>query len=107
MDVLNLLNFSDTIIGIATPRGKGAIGVVRLSGKDSINLVQQIFSKPILEAPGGTFYYGNLYDSQEKLDDVIVSIFRAPNSIQGKIVWKYPVMPLHISCKGQLKFWQV
>lgn len=84
MDVLNLLNFSDTIIGIATPRGKGAIGVVRLSGKDSINLVQQIFSKPILEAPGGTFYYGNLYDSQEKLDDVIVSIFRAPNSYTGE-----------------------
>lgn len=84
MDVLNLLNFSDTIVGIATPKGKGAIGIVRLSGQDSINLVQQIFTKSITSALGGTFHYGNLYDAEEKLDDVIVSIFRAPHSYTGE-----------------------
>lgn len=84
MDILNLLNFTDTIIGIATPQGKGALGIIRVSGQDSIELVQQIFAKQISHAPSGTFHYGNIYDEGEKLDDVIVSIFRAPNSYTGE-----------------------
>lgn len=77
----------DTIVALATPPGIGAISIIRLSGPDSINAVSRIFSgkKPLIEAVTHTVHYGKICDSNgELIDDVLVSVFRSPNSYTGE-----------------------
>lgn len=76
----------DTIAAIATPLGFGAISIIRVSGEKSIAAVGSIFSgKMNLErAKSHTVHYGNIYQSEEIIDDVLVSIYRAPNSYTGE-----------------------
>lgn len=76
---------NSTICAPSTPAG-GAIGIIRISGTHSVNIVNRIFSRDISEAKGYTMYYGsiNQEDSTEPLDDVIVSISRAPHSYTGE-----------------------
>lgn len=69
-----------TICAPATPSG-GAIGIIRVSGPDAISIVNNIFSKDILSARGYTMHYGSIINY---LDDVIVSICRAPKSYTGE-----------------------
>ena len=85
----------DTICAIATPRGKGGISVIRLSGDDSFKITKKIFvsKKDIEEAEGYTILYGNIVDKGEKVDEVLVSVFRAPKSFTGENVCE-------ISCHG-------
>lgn len=76
---------NSTICAPSTPAG-GAIGIIRISGTHSVDIVNRIFSRDISEAKGYTMYYGsiNQEDSTEPLDDVIVSISRAPHSYTGE-----------------------
>lgn len=76
---------NSTICAPSTPAG-GAIGIIRISGTHSVDIVNRIFSRDISEAKGYTMYYGsiNQEDSIEPLDDVIVSISRAPHSYTGE-----------------------
>lgn len=77
--------FSDTIAAIATPPGFGGISIVRLSGENSINIVNHIFSKDIMNADGYTMHYGKITDDNGGvLDEVLVSVFRAPKSYTGE-----------------------
>ena len=77
--------FSDTIAAIATPTGFGGISIVRLSGENSINIVNSIFSKDIVNADGYTMHYGKITDDNGGvLDEVLVSVFRAPKSYTGE-----------------------
>ena len=77
--------FSDTIVAIATPPGFGGISIVRLSGKNSIDIVNKLFSKDIGNADGYTIHYGKITDNNGKvLDEVLVSVFRAPKSYTGE-----------------------
>lgn len=69
-----------TICAPATPSG-GAIGIIRISGKDAISITNSIFSKDIISARGYTMYYGSIINN---LDDVIVSVCRAPRSYTGE-----------------------
>lgn len=69
-----------TICAPATPSG-GAIGIIRISGKDAISITNSIFSKDILSARGYTMHYGSIINN---LDDVIVSVCRAPRSYTGE-----------------------
>ena len=74
----------DTICALATPPG-GAIAVVRLSGPDAVAITDSIFSKSIKDAEGYTLHFGQIKDMDGKeLDEVLVSVFRAPHSYTGE-----------------------
>ena len=74
----------DTICALATPPG-GAIAVVRLSGPDAVAITGSIFSKPLEKALGYTLHFGQIKDMDGKeLDEVLVSVFRAPHSYTGE-----------------------
>ncbi len=74
----------DTICALATPPG-GAIAVVRVSGPDAVAITGSIFSKPLEKALGYTLHFGQIKDMDGKeLDDVLVSVFRAPHSYTGE-----------------------
>jgi tRNA modification GTPase len=74
----------DTICALATPPG-GAIAVVRVSGPDAIAITGSIFSKSLKGVKGYTLHYGQIKDMDGKeLDDVLVSVFRAPHSYTGE-----------------------
>jgi tRNA modification GTPase len=76
----------DTIAALATPLGFGAISIIRVSGGKSIATVENIFTgKAKLEnAKSHTVHYGNIFDSDEIVDDVLITVFRAPNSYTGE-----------------------
>lgn len=76
----------DTIIALATPPGVGAISVIRLSGPESLNVADRIFigRQKIINAGTHTLHYGKIIDSDEIIDDVLISVFRAPNSYTGE-----------------------
>ena len=85
------LNFSDTICAISTAPGIGAIAVARISGPLAFKTLEGIF-KPtnikntIKKAASHTIHHGTISTSEGPLDDVLVSIFRAPNSYTGEDV---------------------
>ena len=71
----------DTIAAISTAQGVGAISIIRVSGVDAIKIVSKIFSnKNFLDAPSHTIHYGYILDNNEKVDEVLVSIMRAPRT---------------------------
>lgn len=77
----------DTIVALATPAGVGAISVIRISGPQSFSAVDNIFSgkSKIEKAASHTLHYGDVKNrDDEHIDDVLVSVFRAPNSYTGE-----------------------
>ena len=79
------LQFSDeTICALATATG-GAIGVIRVSGAHAVGITDAIFSKSINESKTQTIHYGEIRDDKgNTIDDVLVSVFRAPHSYTGE-----------------------
>ena len=74
----------DTICALATPPG-GAIAIIRVSGPDAITVTEKIFSKSLEKAKGYTLHFGQVTDAEGKeLDEVLVSLFRAPHSYTGE-----------------------
>ena len=72
---------TDTIVALATAQGISAIAVIRLSGTDSIAMVDRIFrGKKLVNQPSHTIHFGTLHDEEKLIDEVLVSIFREPNS---------------------------
>lgn len=88
-------NLSDTIAALATPPGIGAIGVIRLSGTDALKIVQQVFKgKDLTKQKGQTLHFGSILNSEGKvLDEVLVSVFKAPHSYTGENI-------AEVSCHG-------
>ena len=83
----------DTICALATPPG-GAIAIVRISGPDAICITEKILSKSIKEAKGYTLHFGQINNTDGSvLDEVLVSVFRAPHSYTGE-------NSIEISCHG-------
>lgn len=78
----------ETICALATAPG-GAIGIIRISGDQSLEILSHIFSKDISNAQPNTIHYGHIAD----IDEVLVSIFRAPHSYTGED-------SVEISCHG-------
>ena len=76
-----IFNDSDTIVAPATPTG-GALCIIRMSGEDAIAVCDKVFRgrKPLAEVATATVLYGDIVDGEEVVDDVLVSIFRAPRS---------------------------
>ena len=82
------MNQEECICALATPAG-GAIGIIRLSGNNAITITDQIFTsasgKPLTGAKANTLHYGEIKDKDGKtIDDVLVSVFRAPHSYTGE-----------------------
>ena len=75
---------NETICAIATATG-GAIGIIRISGDHSLEILSRIFTKDLTQASGNTIHYGHIHDSENNIiDEVLVSVFRAPHSYTGE-----------------------
>ena len=77
----------EPISAIATPLAPGALGIVRTSGKNAIELVSKVFSRPkaLKEAKGNTLVYGWIQDlSGNPVDEVMLGVYRAPKSFTGE-----------------------
>ncbi|PIY09765.1 MAG: tRNA uridine-5-carboxymethylaminomethyl(34) synthesis GTPase MnmE, partial [Flavobacteriaceae bacterium CG_4_10_14_3_um_filter_33_47] len=89
--------YNDTIVALATPSGAGAIAVIRLSGNDAILIADKHFKsvsgKQLINQPTHTIHLGHIIDGPRILDEILVSIFKNPNSYTGENV-------VEISCHG-------
>lgn len=88
------LKIDDTIVALATAQGIAAIAVVRLSGKDSIAITQKVFrGKDLDKAPSHTTHFGTIQYDGKTVDEVLVTIFKEPNSFTKENA-------VEISCHG-------
>ncbi|WP_142785819.1 tRNA uridine-5-carboxymethylaminomethyl(34) synthesis GTPase MnmE [Changchengzhania lutea] len=89
--------YDNTIIALATPSGAGAIAVIRLSGKQAIlfaeNHFKSVSGKVLKEQKTHTIHLGHIIDKNRTIDEVLVSLFKNPNSYTGEDV-------VEISCHG-------
>lgn len=84
----------DTIIALATPPGISGIAVIRLSGQEAIAMTQTLFTgKNLSQQPTHTIHFGNIEDDGQVIDEVLVSLFKAPRSFTKENV-------VEISCHG-------
>jgi len=90
----HVIDWDDTIVALATPPGMGAIGVIRVSGKQTFSILNDLFpSKNLLEQASHTIVVGLLKDQGKVLDEVVLSLFKGPKSYTGEDV-------IEISCHG-------
>jgi tRNA modification GTPase len=88
------MNFSDTIVALATPAGVGAIGVIRLSGDRAIEIVNAVFKpKDLSTQASHTIHYGRIESAGRVYDQVVASLYIAPRSYTKENV-------VEISCHG-------
>lgn len=89
--------YNDNIVALATPSGTGAIAVIRISGPDAISIAdshfQSVRGKKLSNQKTHTIHLGHIVDKGKILDEVLVSIFKGPNSYTGENV-------VEISCHG-------
>jgi tRNA modification GTPase len=88
----------DTICAIATPPGTGAISIIRISGPEAIGICESVFSPKkkalkLTEARTHTIHFGYIFKDNDLLDEVLVSVFKAPHSYTGENA-------VEISCHG-------
>lgn len=82
-----MYNINETIVALATPPGIGAIGVIRLSGSNAIEITDKIFKgKKLAAQPSHTIHFGKIMDGDKALDEVVVSLYKAPKSYTGEDV---------------------
>ena len=88
------MNLNDTIVAQSTPQGNGAIGIIRLSGKNSISIINSMFpSKDLSKEKSHTIHFGNIEYENDIIDEVLVSIFKEPKSYTKENI-------VEISCHG-------
>ena len=85
----------DTICAVSTPQGRGGIAVIRVSGPEALDIVQRRWQgKPLADMTSHTVHLGHLTDSaNEVLDQVVLTVFKAPNSFTGEDV-------VELACHG-------
>ena len=88
-----------TIIALSSAPGSGAIAIIRLSGEDAISKTDLFFKsksgKKLSESGGYSISYGDLVDNDEIIDEVVVSVYKAPHSYTGENI-------IEISCHGSI-----
>ena len=78
----------DTIAAISTALGVGAISIIRVSGKDSINIVNKIFKgKDLTKVDTHTIHYGHIHENNKIIDEVLISVMLAPKTLLFLIVY--------------------
>lgn len=89
--------YNDTIVALATPSGSGAVAIIRMSGKNAISIASDVFQsvsgKELTKQKTHTIHLGTIVDGNKIYDQVLVSIFKNPNSYTGEDV-------IEISCHG-------
>ena len=93
-----MIHQEDTIIAVSTPAGVGAIANIRLSGPEAISIVDSNFksihkNKTLLKQKSHTIHLGHILANGKIIDEVLVSLFKGPNSYTGENV-------VEISCHG-------
>ncbi|KAA3438046.1 tRNA uridine-5-carboxymethylaminomethyl(34) synthesis GTPase MnmE [Rufibacter hautae] len=84
----------DTIVALSTAAGHGAIAVIRLSGPEAISIVQSVFKgKNLQKQASHTLHFGTIRDAEKILDEVVVTLFKGPNSYTKEDV-------VEVSCHG-------
>ena len=83
---------TDTICALATATG-GALGIIRISGPQALEILSHVFSKDLTNVEPNTIHYGHIKADEEMIDEVMVSVFRAPHSYTGE-------NSAEISCHG-------
>ena len=83
----------DTIVAISTSVGEGAISIIRLSGHDALNIVSKIFTKDLTKVDSHTIHYGFITSNNEKIDEVLVSVMKAPKTFTREDI-------VEINCHG-------
>ena len=85
---------NDTIVGISTALGVGAISIIRVSGSEAINIVNLVFKeKNLNNVDTHTIHYGHIFDSEDVIDEVLVSVMRCPKTFTKEDV-------VEINCHG-------
>lgn len=98
---MRLSSESDTIYALATPAGSGALAVIRLCGKEAFNIGTQAFRTVKGKAPdfeklkGYSIHFGHLLNENDVVDEVLMSVFKAPHSYTGEDI-------LEFSCHGSI-----
>ncbi|NND77785.1 MAG: tRNA uridine-5-carboxymethylaminomethyl(34) synthesis GTPase MnmE [Flavobacteriales bacterium] len=90
---VNFKDPNDTIIALATGEAVAALSLIRISGKNSIPVVDKIFSKDIVNANSHTSHYGEIMDGDKTLDESVIFLFKGPSSFTGEDV-------VEITCHG-------
>ncbi len=89
--------YNDSIVALATPSGAGAISIIRVSGPDAIEIGASVFksikNKDLKQQKTHTLHLGHIIDGGKTLDEVLISIFKGPNSYTGENT-------IEISCHG-------
>ena len=89
--------YNDSIVALATPSGAGAISIIRVSGPDAIEIGASVFksikNKDLKQQKTHTLHLGHIIDEGKTLDEVLISIFKGPNSYTGENT-------IEISCHG-------
>ena len=95
MNTIEMNGMGDTICAVSTPQGRGGIAVIRVSGPQALDIVQRCWQgKPLADMATHTVHLGNVVDhAGELLDQVVLTIFRAPNSFTGEDV-------VELTCHG-------
>ena len=86
---MNLFKQEDTIVALATPLGRSALAVLRISGKDSLKAVSSVFfnnKHKKIDIKNRKIHHGFIFDCDEKIDEVVVSFMQQPNSSTGEDV---------------------
>lgn len=85
---------NDTIVGISTALGIGAISIIRVSGKEAITLVNEIFKgKDLTKVNTHTIHYGHIVNKEEIIDEVLISIMKSPKTYTKEDI-------VEINCHG-------
>ena len=83
----------NTIAAISTPLGTGAISIIRVSGNDSINIVNKIFDRDLTNVLSHTINYGHIIDNNEIIDEVLISVMKSPKTFTCEDI-------VEINCHG-------
>lgn len=83
----------DTIAAISTALGVGAVSIVRVSGSDSIEIVNKIFDRDLTKVSSHTINYGHIIDGNEIIDEVLVSVMKSPKTFTREDI-------VEINCHG-------
>jgi tRNA modification GTPase len=93
---MHLSDFSDTIVALATPQGVGALAIIRLSGDQSIAIVNSIFNgKDLSKVDSHTLHFGTIRDKDRIIDEVLISVFKGTSSFTKE-------ESIEISCHGSM-----
>lgn len=85
----------DTIVAISTSVGEGAISIIRLSGHDALNIASKVFTKDLTKVDSHTIHYGFITGNNEKIDEVLVSVMKAPKTFTREDI-------VEINCHGAI-----